>query len=298
MNFTFRQLHIFVEAAMDENFRVTADRLGISQPSISNHIKALEYKTGGRLFDRNRGSSARLLPLGREMLEQARLLLREAEKVPTVRDPAKGTSLIRVAAGSYMTDQLLRVLLPEYYSVGEMPNLELIAASPGKEMIRLLREGKIDLAVYTGDPIEEPGFITEIVQQVTMGLYASADLASTFSRLDTLSEAPIIMPLPLSGAESWMREALKSASISPDNIAARSQFPSVVRDLVLKGKGMALLYDDEAAGMIAEGRVVRLRAEFASTFRCMLSPRTCRDADIARGLSRLKSLMRAFRAKS
>lgn len=297
MNFTFRQLHIFAEAAKDENFRVTADRLGISQPSISKHIRALEHKTGGRLFDRDRGSSARLSPLGREMLDQALLLLREAGKVPTVRDADKGASLIRVAAGSYITDQLLRILLPEYYSVEEMPNLELFAASPGKEMIQLLREGKIDLAFYTGDPIEETGFTTEIIQHVTMGLYVSADLARALSRFKTLSEAPIIMPLSGSGAELWMKDALKGASISPGNIAARSQFPSVVRDLVLKGKGMALLYDDEAANMIAEGKVVRLQVEFEPTFRCMLFPRTCRDANIVRGIARLKSLMCALNMK-
>jgi hypothetical protein len=42
MSITFRQLEIFVAAATDCNFRCTADRLGVSQPSISNQIRALE----------------------------------------------------------------------------------------------------------------------------------------------------------------------------------------------------------------------------------------------------------------
>jgi len=33
MTITFRQIEVFVEAAKDNNFRKTADRLGISQPS-------------------------------------------------------------------------------------------------------------------------------------------------------------------------------------------------------------------------------------------------------------------------
>ena len=70
MSFTFRQLELFVEAAHDLNFSKTAERLGISQASISNQIRRLERWVGRELFQRNRGSPPRLSSEGLELLQQ------------------------------------------------------------------------------------------------------------------------------------------------------------------------------------------------------------------------------------
>lgn len=292
MSFTFRQLEIFVEAARDENFRATADRLGITQPSISNHIRSLERKAGGKLFDRNRGSSARLLPLGRDLLEQARLLLREAEKVRRTGSADTVAPLLRVATGPYLIDQLLRPLLPEYHAARDVPDLELIVAGPGREMTDMLRKGQVDLALYTGMPLEEPGFVTEIARRVTVGLYGAPELVRQFGSMTNLSDAPIIMAPAQSPVDSWLRAMLKSAGVAPTNIVARSQFPDVVRNLVLKGKGLALLFDDEASNLADEGKLVRLPQSFEPSFRCMTFAKSGVDGGLSRGISRLKSLMR------
>lgn len=292
MDFTFRQLEIFVEAAKDENFRATADRLGITQPSISNHIRALERKAGGKLFDRNRGSSARLLPLGRDVLEQARLVLREAAKVRRTGNADMAAPVLRVAIGPYLVDQLLRPLLPDYHAGRNVPDLELVVAGPGREMTEMLRKGQVDLALYTGMPLEEPGFVTEVVRRVTVGLYGSPNLAGRLTPMQDLNEAPIIMAPAHSAVDGWLRAMLKSVGISPRNIIARSQFPDVVLNLVLKGKGLALLFDDEVADLQGQGRLVRLSHQFEPSFRCMTFAESGLDGTLSRGISRLKSLMR------
>src|SRR3569833_3769795 len=69
---TLRQLEIFCEAAVDGNFRDTADRLGISQPAISSHIHALERQVGCKLFVRRRGTPASLSEDGHRLLATAR----------------------------------------------------------------------------------------------------------------------------------------------------------------------------------------------------------------------------------
>ena len=75
MSITFRQLEIFVSAAADCNFRRTADRLGVSQPSISNQIRALEGHLGHSLFERRRGSPPVLSEQGQVFLEKAKELV-------------------------------------------------------------------------------------------------------------------------------------------------------------------------------------------------------------------------------
>lgn len=46
---TFRRLEVFIAVVEAGGFIAGANRLGISHPSISNHIKALEKQVGCRL---------------------------------------------------------------------------------------------------------------------------------------------------------------------------------------------------------------------------------------------------------
>jgi len=53
---TFRGLEVFVAVVEAGSFVAGAEALGISHPSISNHIKSLERHVGCELFTRRRGS--------------------------------------------------------------------------------------------------------------------------------------------------------------------------------------------------------------------------------------------------
>jgi DNA-binding transcriptional LysR family regulator len=75
MTITFRQLEIFVAAAKDCNFRRTADRLGIAQPSVSKHIRSLESHLGQVVFVRRRGVAPVLTFEGMGFLEKAQELV-------------------------------------------------------------------------------------------------------------------------------------------------------------------------------------------------------------------------------
>ena len=62
--FTFRQIEVFLAVCSAGNFRSAADRLQISQPAVSNQIKALESQLGTELFVRRRGASCQLSHAG------------------------------------------------------------------------------------------------------------------------------------------------------------------------------------------------------------------------------------------
>ena len=52
MNLTHRQLEILVAAAEAESFSAAAERLGISQPSLSESIRRIEREIGARAVRR------------------------------------------------------------------------------------------------------------------------------------------------------------------------------------------------------------------------------------------------------
>jgi LysR family hydrogen peroxide-inducible transcriptional activator len=71
MGLTFRKLEVFVAVAELGNFRKAAERLGISQPSVSAQVKAMERFLGYDLFERRRGAPAELSDHGRDFLGRA-----------------------------------------------------------------------------------------------------------------------------------------------------------------------------------------------------------------------------------
>src|SRR3954452_9090809 len=75
----FRQLECFVAVVDEGSFTRAARRIGITQPSLSQHIKALELELDGALLDRlPRGVS--LTPAGRSLLPEARTAVRALER--------------------------------------------------------------------------------------------------------------------------------------------------------------------------------------------------------------------------
>ena len=277
MRFTLRQVEIFVEAAKDGNFRKTADQLGISQPSISKHIKLLEKNANGQLFDRSRGSSARLSPLGEALLKEARAILTSAKTVTMPGSVAGAQKYsLRVVAGRYLHDHFLRPAMRRFYALPGMPDISLIAAEDSDGALDTLRCGDADIAFYTGQPVVESSLISETLGRAAVGLYASPALAAEYRDCSAarLNQAPFIVAPAETSAGRWQISALFSLGVEPRKIVSRSQFLEVTIDQVVQGTGLALLFDRDAADLLARGRLERLPIEISGGFRCMVATKS------------------------
>src|SRR4051794_41425089 len=74
-----RQLECLVAVVDEGSFTRAARRVGITQPSLSQHIRALEDELGGALLERLPRGVA-LTPAGRSLLPEARAAVRALER--------------------------------------------------------------------------------------------------------------------------------------------------------------------------------------------------------------------------
>ncbi|WP_425405286.1 hydrogen peroxide-inducible genes activator [Hwanghaeella sp.] len=77
---TLKQLEMMISLGTELNFRKAAERVGVSQPSLSAQIQALEEAVGLQLVERARSGTI-LTPAGREILRRAQTVMGEARGI-------------------------------------------------------------------------------------------------------------------------------------------------------------------------------------------------------------------------
>ena len=80
MNVTLRQLRAFIAVAEVQHFTRAAERLDLSQSSVSTLVRELETNLGLRLFDRHT-RMLRLTQAGAEILPLARKAMADLDSV-------------------------------------------------------------------------------------------------------------------------------------------------------------------------------------------------------------------------
>ena len=107
------QLNIFLIAAETLNFTQAAERLHMSQPSVSQHIRALEKHFDETLFVRQ-GRSLILSDAGRILIPLARQFVKQSTRINEAMSSLKGQIKGRITIGCNAVSG--GYILPEYFS--------------------------------------------------------------------------------------------------------------------------------------------------------------------------------------
>ncbi|RLD01826.1 MAG: hypothetical protein DRI46_02670 [Chloroflexi bacterium] len=107
------QLNIFLVAAETLNFTQAAERLHMSQPSVSQHIRALEKHFGEELFIRQ-GRSLILSDAGRVLIPLAQQFVTQSTRINEAMSSLKGYIKGRINIGCNAISG--RYILPSYFA--------------------------------------------------------------------------------------------------------------------------------------------------------------------------------------
>lgn len=149
MNITLRQLQVFVAASRARSFSEAADRLGISQPSLSGTISKIETQLGLRLFDRTTRSLI-LTADGRDLAAVADDLVRDFEAALSGISARAAGKRGRVSVA--VLPSVAATVLPEALGAfaREYPEIDVSVHDVLQERaVAILRNGVVDFAVTT-----------------------------------------------------------------------------------------------------------------------------------------------------
>lgn len=143
-------LETFTTLCETGHFTRAAERLNMTQPGVSQHLRKLEQQVGQGLISQH-GKSFTLTPAGEALFELG--LSRRAEERRLRDDIAsddRDTGPVHIACSGSFAMLLYPILLPWMHAAPDL-RLHLVAA-PQTEILAGLLDGRFDLGVLAADP--------------------------------------------------------------------------------------------------------------------------------------------------
>lgn len=170
-NLDWNQLKAFLETAETGSLSAAARKLGLTQPTLSRQVAAIEQRMRVTLFERV-GKSMALTPTGLELLEHARAMGAAAEALGLAasgRSQAVG-GVVSVSATDVVAAYLLPPLVRQLHEQEPGIAIEVISDDALSDLLR--REA--DIAVRHVKP-EQPELIARLIREAEAHFYASED---------------------------------------------------------------------------------------------------------------------------
>ena len=167
----WNQLKAFLETAETGSLSAAARKLGLTQPTLSRQVAAIEQRMGVTLFERV-GKAMAITPSGLDLLEHARAMGAAAEALglaATGRSQAVG-GVVSVTATDMVAAHLLPPLVRQLREKEPGITIEVIPSNAISDLLR--REA--DIAIRHVKP-EQPDLIAQLIREAVAYFYASED---------------------------------------------------------------------------------------------------------------------------
>lgn len=260
--FTLTQLRYFAVVAELENMTSAAERLLVTQSTLSTAVSQLESSLSTQLFVRLPTRGLRLTPSGRQLLQDIKVLLEHAD---ALYESARGMSAglageLKVGVFAPLAPFRLPAILQTFevqYPGVEVSFLEADLAT----LQSALLDGRCDVALMYGLGLGR-GFTYKVLERVPPHVlvhagHPAADRPGRAIALKELDGEPSVV-LDLPHSREYYEQLYAMAGMIP-NVRHRFAGYETVRSFVAKGHGYAMLNQRLNSDMTySGGKVVAL----------------------------------------
>lgn len=173
-----RHLRYFLYVAEEMHFGRAAQRLGISQPPLSQQIRALEEELGVQLFERT-SRRVSLTPAGSALLPQAREALAQMERAAEAARQAHRGEIGRLGLGFTASAPFVPRVADALYAFRQShPQVELALQEAGRdEQIAGVEHDQLDIGIIRAfePPLLPAGMSAECLLEEDMLLAVRQD---------------------------------------------------------------------------------------------------------------------------
>ncbi|MCI9471077.1 MAG: LysR family transcriptional regulator [Lachnospiraceae bacterium] len=248
----FKQLQSYIAVVKYKSFTIAAEKLGISQPTISTHIRILESELDSQLVART-SKNFEITPRGWEMYECAQSILKLRDDMVD-RWNGKESKVIRLGASTIPSAYILPEILPSY----ERQHRDVcfvIDQGDSRDIIQAVHKGDFDIGLV-GMQTDDGSLEFQQFYQDRMVLITPATERYQFMQeqdpvpLKELLAEPMILREQGSGSGKSAGQLLDKLGIPEDSltVTARINDQESIKNLVAGGLGVSIISEKAVQG--------------------------------------------------
>ncbi len=237
----------YLLAIVDNGLNITAaaERLYTSQPGVSKQLKLLEEELGMQLFTRKGKSLGSITPAGHQVIERARIIMREAENIRSLAKDyyQEEEGALSIATTHTQARYVLPEIVAEFRERFPKVNLNLHQGT-SEQIADMVSANQLDFAIATGsgelfgDLLLVPSYRWDRSIVVPKG-HALAELGRKIT-LQDLAEHPLVTYVFSFGGQSSLKRAFADEGLEPD-VVFTARDADVIKTYVRMGLGVGIV---------------------------------------------------------
>lgn len=241
VTFDWNQVRAFLATAEEGSLSAAARVLGLTQPTLSRQVTALEENLGLILFERGSRSMTLTAP-GAELLDHVRAMGEAATRISLVASGQSQTieGNVRITATSLVATYYLPPVMEKLRQRAPGITVEIVASND----IRDLAQREADISIRHTRP-EQPDLIAKQIGETTAHLFASVDYLERMGSPKTVED---LAGLDFIGFErpDLLIPALRGlgVEVSERNMKLTTASGTVFVALIRQGLGISFLTKD------------------------------------------------------
>lgn len=252
------------------NYTRAAEKLSLTQPAVSQHIKQLERELNVVIFDRS-GSKIKPTPEGKLVIQYAeRVVSLYGTLQQALVDRKHSIDRLRVGITHTSESNVVTEVLARYTE--QYNNMKItIQTDTINILYDMLKTYRIDIAIVEGG-VTDPSINSIMLDTDCLVMAVSNDhplAQKSMVTVEELKKERMILRLPNSGTRNLFAAHLESRNMSMDdfNVILEVDNIATIKDLVRRNYGVSILARSACMDELKKGKITVLPIENLSMIR-------------------------------
>ena len=246
-----------------------AQQLGVSQPTVTRRLQALEQRFGEPVFDRDQGQS-RLTTLGQKVVAHAKRMREEASAIEraVIAQDQSLSGLVVVSASEGLGADWLPRALASFQRANPQIGIEIAIKNHSAN----LADREADIALRWNGPGTQQSLIGRRGATVGAGLYASRDYLEEYGRPEKVEDLAdhACVGWTVGDFFGWP-SSVSGSAVVPKNISFKANSPASHLKGIEAGFGVGVT-SHRLASKVSAGLNLRLRVAPGGATHVFLGP--------------------------